>query len=500
MSIINQNITNDSTKNDLYNSYVAIKKSKMFDENIKDNLLKDKVSIKKKIFENEVNIMNNDSNKYCLTSSNAFQSKTRIIPILNSSLNSLNLNSSFSKYNKIEIKKFPSSKIKKIKQKILNIREKSLTKNSNIKLYNNFVKKHKTKNYFKEDIKKQKLYKNLTTNNGDIINLNKNKLKELKFRVFQSIQKNYIPLCPHFILAAESINRKIMDYYSSENFKNILKIYKKNFHYKTNIETNPKINKYVNITKINNESSFTKKLNLDKLFNKEEKKLILLEPDYYFKNTNKDCFENINIIKTNKLVEKINKEDLIREELEKKKNKKFYTENNFYNPKRIRDNHLNKTEININNFEEEYIKEYKNNKKSIENLIKKENKLNNEKKIINLENVFEQEIKNGYKKYKYLIYNSKKTKLRKRYKFIDKNGALNMKKNLIENNYKHIRRHEELLKKMNKLDEKGNNNDNLNKSFKRTNKYELNNFTNNKQIEYVKILLNKIKNSYNKND
>ena len=163
MSIINQNITNDSTKNDLYNSYVAIKKSKIFDENIKDNLLKDKVSIKKKIFENEVNIMNNDSNKYCLTSSNAFQSKTRIIPILNSSLNSLNLNSSFSKYNKIEIKKFPSSKIKKIKQKILNIREKSLTKNSNIKLYNNFVKKHKTKNYFKEDIKKQKLYKNLTT-------------------------------------------------------------------------------------------------------------------------------------------------------------------------------------------------------------------------------------------------------------------------------------------------------------------------------------------------
>ena len=322
MSLINpNNLTSESTKNELYNSYQIIKKLNFFDEQLKDNLLSNKKSVNKMQSENAYSI--NDSKKYCLTSSNLFNlNKTNIIPIsnintnTNTNTNSFNLigNSLKDIIIKKNAKKSLSTQLKKIKKKFLSLNEKSLPKKSNIIIYNNFTKKHKAKNYYKEDMKNEKLFSNLTTSNtnNNRINTNNNqtKFKQLKFKVFQSINKNYVPMCPHFLEKTENINRKVLEYYSSDNFKNIFKIYKKNLHYKTNMETHPKINTYVDISKINKESSFTQKLNFDKLFNKEEKKIILLEPDYYFKNTYKDCFENINIIKSNKLVEKMNMEEL----------------------------------------------------------------------------------------------------------------------------------------------------------------------------------------------
>ncbi len=115
------------------------------------------------------------------------------------------------------------------------------------------------------------------------------------------------------------------------------------------IENNPKIETYTDIPKINEQSSFTKKLNIDKLFSKEEKKLILLEPDYYFKSTNKDCFEDVKIIHTKTLAERINKEDKIKEEEIKKKKKRCKTTNN---DDKI-DEYLNKTEIKKNKIKDD---------------------------------------------------------------------------------------------------------------------------------------------------
>ena len=321
MSLINNNNpTCDSTKIELYNSYQNIKKFNFFDEKTKDNISPNqKID---KLIHNENN-STSDSKQYCLTSSNVFnQYKNKIISITNTNknTNSFNLiNNSFKDIlTKKNTKKSISSQIKNIKKKILSINEKS-PKKSNFVTYNNFIKKNKTKSYYKEDMKKTNL---LSHNNLINNNINQTKFKQLKFKVFHSINNNYMPLCPHFLEKTESINKKILDYYSSNNYKKILKIYNKNLHYKTNIEAHPKIDIYVNFAKINNESSFTNKLNIDKLFNKEEKQLILLEPDYYFKNTYKDCFENINIIKSNKLVEKMNLEDMMQEELEKKKKRK----------------------------------------------------------------------------------------------------------------------------------------------------------------------------------
>ena len=509
MSLINfNNQTNDSTKNDLYNSYNVIKKAYVFDGCLQNK----KVTLKNKFIQKQLNnISNNDSKNYCLTSSNFLHKSNNmnenIITISNSNSNSFNLINNSLKdniiYNKKNKKKLLSTDIKKIKRKLLSIKKNKLLKNSND---NNFIKsshKAKTKNYY--DMEKNRfnpilLYNNLTFNNNNKndntkINNNKTKLKELKFKVFHTIKNNYLPLCSHFISNAESNNKKILEYYSSDNYKKILKIYKKNFHYKMDIEKNPKIETYTDIPKINEQSSFTKKLNIDKLFTKEEKKLILLEPDYYFKNTNKDCFEDIKIIQAKTLAERINKEDKIKEEeIKKNKRKRCKTTNNDDDDKI--DEYLNKTEIKKNKYKDDYMNEYKNNKRLIEKMIKKENdiKKEKEKKIINVQECFNKELNNGYTKYKALINKNKEIKYKKKPKFINKTDTLGMRNNLILNNYKHIIKHERLLKKMNKLNDESKS---LSKSIK---KEDLNNLNNNKQFEYIKTYINKIKNIYKKLD
>ena len=305
-----------------------------------------------------------------------------------------------------------------------------------------------------------------------------------------------MPLCPHFLEKTESINKKILDYYSSNNYKKILKIYNKNLHYKTNIEAHPKIDIYVNFAKINNESSFTNKLNIDKLFNKEEKQLILLEPDYYFKNTYKDCFENINIIKSNKLVEKMNKEDMMKEQLDKKEKRKNRTPNNCIINKINNNNNkaLNKTEIKKTNYEDDYICEYNKNKKLVENLIAKENKIKQGQKLFNIEEAFEKEIKNGY--YKYLHFINENRKVKRNPLNIKKISNLLMRKNLISNNYRHIIKFEEKFKNNNAGNDRRINNISLNS--KSMSKDNFKNLSKIKQIEYIKNLVNQIKNIYNK--
>ena len=497
MSLINHNNqTNDSTKNDLYNSYEVIRKTNLFDEKLKKDLLPTKDQIKNKFIQNNLNEYSNNSKNYCLTTSNLFRlNKNNIIPISNS--NSFNLFNHPPKYSKIKnTKKILSSHIKIIKQRLLSIKEKN-AKNSKTNIYNDLKQKTNYKNYFKTDIKKLSLFKN-KNNNNDIINnsQNKVKLKELKFKVFRIIENNYIPLCQNFVSKAENINNKILEYYTSNNYKKSLKVYNNNIHYKLDMEANPKINKYVNITKINDESSFTKKLNLDKLFSKEEKKIILSEPDYYFKHTNKDCFENVNIIKTKKLVEKINKEDMIQEELDKKNKKRSKTTNN--NIEKNDNNILNKTEININRYRSNYnyMDEYRNNKKLMEKLIKKEEKKEKEKKVLFLEEAFDKEIKNGYYRYKNLINKYRKSHYKKRKKLmINNTDAMITKKNLIINNYKKLLKYERIVEKYNKINDKE---ISSNGFYKSSNKYNLKDISNNKEDKIIKVLVNKIKGIYKK--
>lgn len=131
MSLINfNNLTTDSTKNDLYNSYQAIKNAGFFDRSMSNK----KKSLKNKFIEKELkdNISINDSKNYCLTSSNTFyNSKNKIIPpkINNSNSNSFYMiNKSFKDKVIINEKKVENlsltKNIKKIKEKILSLKKK----------------------------------------------------------------------------------------------------------------------------------------------------------------------------------------------------------------------------------------------------------------------------------------------------------------------------------------------------------------------------------------
>jgi len=527
MSFINfNNATNDSSKNELHNSNQIIKKQKNLDENIEDNS-SIKIFLKNKFL---VNAINNIEPKEYSKTSNFFYRKKFIISSKPNS-NSFNILDHSSKDNIINIERYPripnkkslSSKIKNLKQQLLIIKEKSLTKCAKNNIKKPF-KKHKTKNYFIEDLEKKKLnpvllYNKLSNSNNNntndssnINNIHDTKIKELKFKVFHKIKKNYKPLCMHFISNSDSINKKIREYYTSENYKKIFKSYKKHFHFKMRVETNPKIDTYVNIQKINDQSLFTQKLNLDDYFTEDEKNLLLLEPDYYFKNINTDCIENAKIIKGNTLAERINREDMRQEQLirrnDKNKNKTKSKKNLKFN---LTNDEVNKTEIKYKRnhkrlykmFEEEHLNEYRENRKFIENLIKKENLLKKGKTMLDTQEAIHNEIKRGYARYNHFLKKKNLVNIKGNpisINKINKTVYLETKNNLLSSNYIHLMKDEKIIEKMNKINKRGMTSNSLYERQSTISKDDLKNMSKTKQLEYIKMYVNNIKQIYRKID
>lgn len=527
MSFINfNNATNDSSKNELHNSNQIIKKQKNLDENIEDNS-SIKIFLKNKFL---VNAINNIEPKEYSKTSNFFYRKKFIISSKPNS-NSFNILDHSSKDNIINIERYPripnkkslSSKIKNLKQQLLIIKEKSLTKCAKNNIKKPF-KKHKTKNYFIEYLEKKKLnpvllYNKLSNSNNNntndssnINNIHDTKIKELKFKVFHKIKKNYKPLCMHFISNSDSINKKIREYYTSENYKKIFKSYKKHFHFKMRVETNPKIDTYVNIQKINDQSLFTQKLNLDDYFTEDEKNLLLLEPDYYFKNINTDCIENAKIIKGNTLAERINREDMRQEQLirrnDKNKNKTKSKKNLKFN---LTNDEVNKTEIKYKRnhkrlykmFEEEHLNEYRENRKFIENLIKKENLLKKGKTMLDTQEAIHNEIKRGYARYNHFLKKKNLVNIKGNpisINKINKTVYLETKNNLLSSNYIHLMKDEKIIEKMNKINKRGMTSNSLYERQSTISKDDLKNMSKTKQLEYIKMYVNNIKQIYRKID
>ena len=76
---------------------------------------------------------------------------------------------------------------------------------------------------------KFELNKNKNKLNLDINEKNKNKYKELRFKVHDTIKSNIHPLCNNFINKAHLFNEKILEYYQSEHYINLIEIIKINF-------------------------------------------------------------------------------------------------------------------------------------------------------------------------------------------------------------------------------------------------------------------------------
>lgn len=319
----------------------------------KNHLKLNKNSIKEKI--NATNDNNNNNNIRIIhslfesplikTSSNidsnyplglSYQTQANTQPLIYSSpkLNCTN-STDFSHFNlknsKEILKKLRKTILKiKLKKRLNNLNEQSpnnLIINKNNFYKNNIIRKHNLKNidYIKNfskttkgfGIKKNKI--KLEENEKD-----KNKYKELRFKVHNTIKSNSHPLCNNFINKAHLFNEKILEYYQSDHYINLIKNFQNNFHYKLNLETNPKIKMYTDIKSLE-KTSKTNKLDFKKCFSQKEQKLILLDPAYYFQKDNPDNFINVNIVKKKSLA------DRIREEDEEKQIKKML--NNYLNKK-----------------------------------------------------------------------------------------------------------------------------------------------------------------------
>ena len=137
---------------------------------------------------------------------------------------------------------------------------------------------------------------------------NKNKYKELRFKVHKTIKSNIHPLCTNFINKAHLFNEKILEYYQSDHYINLIRIFQNKLHYKLNLENYPKIKMYTDIKSLEKVSK-TNKLDFRKCFSEKEQKLILLDPAYYFQKDNPDSFINVNITKQKSLADRIQEED-----------------------------------------------------------------------------------------------------------------------------------------------------------------------------------------------
>ena len=137
---------------------------------------------------------------------------------------------------------------------------------------------------------------------------NKNKFKELRFKIHNTIKQNTLPLCNNYITKAHLFNEKLLEYYRSENHINLLKNFKKSFKFNSNLENHPRVKMYTDIGDIEKESE-SKKVNFKKVFSPEEQKLIMLDTAYYFQRDNPSIFTNVNIIKKKNLADRIQDED-----------------------------------------------------------------------------------------------------------------------------------------------------------------------------------------------
>ena len=161
---------------------------------------------------------------------------------------------------------------------------------------------HKTMTHKIEKDKRQ------NTVNIDVDNKSKNKYKELRFKVHNTIHSNMHPLCNNYINRAHLFNEKILEYYQSDHYINLIKNYQNNFHYKLNVENHPKIKMFTDINSLKKVTQ-RNKLDFKKCFSEKEQKLILLDPAYYFQKDSPSHFKNINIKKAQKLVDRIQQEE-----------------------------------------------------------------------------------------------------------------------------------------------------------------------------------------------
>ena len=383
-------------------------------------------------------------------------------------------------------------------------------------------------------------------------NKNKNKFKELRFKIHNTIKMNTLPLCNSYMNKSHLFNEKLLEYYRSEYHINLLKNFKKDFKFNINIENHPKVKMYTDIVELEKISE-SNKVDFKKVFTPEEQKLILLDTAYYFQRDSPNIFTNVNISKKKNLSDRIQDEDeenqikKILNDLLNKKNKKKLKKfkMGIYMGEELRNlgddaiNKINKIisskemknlnskkleELDLNDFtpskngaENEISKNMRDNKKYNFFKIYKINIKESDKRAeklrisdidkLNKKNQFcfnvESKLKSCTREINMI---SKDKALQKRAKerlYYDKSkdeqNEFNIftKQMLIEQNYEYISKHKRKLRDVNKKNHFDNKKDELAENINESNKKKNNNIlSENKDKKFINYYINKIKLNY----
>ena len=254
-----------------YQSYIS-SKILLNNKNINKNNEKNFLSTMSDFSNNKLNIKNYKTNK------NFF----------NQSLNKQNIKniSNLTNYEeKLNLIKLNKENIINNKIKLTN--EKINKKNEHLKL----IEKNKLKTRQKSEEKSKKI----------------EEIHKLKNKVHNILTNKIIKKCHNFEKDINFFNDKIFEYYQSDYYKNLHLNYHRHFHSNSDIESNKRINMIIDLDEIKKKNDLVENIDFYKTFSTKEKRLIQLEPSYYFKDFSK--FIGLKNFTLKTLKEKINEED-----------------------------------------------------------------------------------------------------------------------------------------------------------------------------------------------
>ena len=262
----------------------------------------------------------------------------------------------------------------------------------------------------------------------------KEELNKLKLKLHLIMTRNKYPLCENYEKQINNFNYKFKEFINSSRYLNNKIKFQENFHFNNKNDLSKGHDPFEQIVDL---SEF---YNVDNIFNqldRNEKNIILFEPNYFIKD--KNYYKTINLLKSKSLFMILNEEE---ENLKKNKFQKYkslkkniYYQNNIMNLQYKNDKYLTKREKIDNKINKKlnqiFIEKLKKNS-SLDNIFEQEiNEMN--KKILlldkeNFDNTFyERKIQD---KYIFLKENNKREYLIKRNKKrLDKEEILRNNKN-----------------------------------------------------------------------
>ena len=285
---------------DLVFNTFRLKNKNLFNKNI-DTPPANTTASNSKLYYPPISTNNENKNKIRSNTQQNFYSK------VNNSIEPLSSTTYNTNQNKLLLIKRP--------EKILFTLQKTMKKINNKKreekykqLYENtfIINHHKNTNKLNKTLPKfkPKESKLLMLENSK----NKNKFKELRFKIHNTIKLNTLPLCNSYMNKAHLFNEKLLEYYRSENHINLIKNFQKNLRFNMNMENHPKIKMYTDIGELEKISE-SNKVDFKKAFTPEEQKLIMLDTAYFFQRDSPNIFTNVNISGKKNLADRINDED-----------------------------------------------------------------------------------------------------------------------------------------------------------------------------------------------